>query len=59
MISKAFPQTKSKKGTNKGATEGPAITLKELQSSVAVTGVKVNQSVISRPLHTSGLCVRL
>ena len=41
------------------ATERPIITLKELQSSVAETGVKVHQSTISRALHPIGLYARV
>uniref|UniRef100_A0A803K466 Transposase Tc1-like domain-containing protein n=1 Tax=Xenopus tropicalis TaxID=8364 RepID=A0A803K466_XENTR len=41
------------------ATERPTITLKELQSSVAETGVKVHQSTISRALHNTGLGARV
>lgn len=40
-------------GLQKEAREKPTITLKELQSRVAKTGVKVHRSTISRALHTS------
>ncbi|MBN3286955.1 TCB1 transposase, partial [Polyodon spathula] len=41
------------------ATERPTITLKELQSSVAGSGVMVHQSTISRALHNTGLYGRV
>ena len=41
------------------ATERPTITLKELQSSVAGSGVMVHQSTISRGLHNTGLYGRM
>ncbi|MBN3286977.1 TCB1 transposase, partial [Polyodon spathula] len=41
------------------ATERPTITLKELQSSVAGSGVMVHQSTISRALHKTGLYGRV
>ncbi|MBN3278876.1 TCB1 transposase, partial [Polyodon spathula] len=37
------------------ATERPTITLKELQSGVARSGLMVHQSTISRALHNTGL----
>ena len=47
------PSIRARRGLVREATERPTITLKELQSSVAETGVKVHQS---RALHTSDLC---
>ncbi|XP_068111955.1 uncharacterized protein [Hyperolius riggenbachi] len=41
------------------ATERPTITLMELQSSLAETGVKVHRSTISRVLHNTGLFARM
>lgn len=46
------------RGIVKDVTERPTNTLKELQSSVTKTGVKVHQSRISGPLHTTGLSGR-
>lgn len=37
-------------------TERPTVTLKQLQSSAAGSGVMVHRSTISRALHHTGLC---